>query len=275
MAKQRYISTSFWDDAWIQELDPSEKLLYLYLMTNPLTNIAGVYKITVRRIVFDTGFNKDTVTRILGRFKKDKKAVLHGEYMIIPSWPKHQQWDKRTKIRDGIEAVLKEIPEEVKKHMVSIRYAYPIEGYEYLRNYSDINTDTDINTDINKAPSAAASQLVSASDDEKELYNKIKTVFEREQPGQRFTNYGKEGKAIKGLIVKARARSPDDPQTFIAGMIRQFASMRQSGDKFWRGQPFLPSALNASGIFDRVLSAAQEEHEDIMQAQENFEEVLF
>jgi len=275
MAKQRYISTSFWDDAWIQELDPSEKLLYLYLMTNPLTNIAGVYKITLRRIVFDTGFNKDTVTRILDRFKKDKKAVLYGEYMIIPSWPKHQQWDKRTKIREGIEAMLKEIPEDVKKYMVSIGYAYPLEGYEYLRNYSDINTDTDINTDINITPSAAASQPVLASGDESELYNKVKTVFEREQPGQRFTNYGKEGKAIKGLITKARARAPDKQTEFLAGIIRQFKSMRQNGDKFWGGQPFLPSALNASGIFDRVLSAAQKEHEDIMQAQENYEEVLF
>ena len=74
MATQRYISTSFWDDEWIQELDPSEKLLYLYLMTNPLTNIAGVYKLSIRRISFDTGFTEDIVKNILERFEKDKKV---------------------------------------------------------------------------------------------------------------------------------------------------------------------------------------------------------
>ena len=41
--KHRYIKTKFWDDSYIIELNPHEKLLFLYLITNPLTNIAGVY----------------------------------------------------------------------------------------------------------------------------------------------------------------------------------------------------------------------------------------
>jgi uncharacterized protein YdaU (DUF1376 family) len=127
----------------------------------------------------------------------------------------------------------------------------------------------------NRAPSAAASQLVQVSEDESELYHKVKTVFEREQPGHRFTDYGKEGRAIKGLITKARARSPDKPDAFLSGMIGQFQALRKNGDKFWRGQPFLPSALNASGIFDRVLSAAQQHYEDTKQAAENWEEIEF
>ena len=69
MSTQRYISTSFWDDEWIQTLDPSEKLLYLYFMTNPLTNIAGVYKVTERRVSFDTGFNISTIQHIMSKPK--------------------------------------------------------------------------------------------------------------------------------------------------------------------------------------------------------------
>ena len=42
---KRYISTTFWDDEWVQSLDFTEKGLYLYLLTNSLTNIAGVYKL--------------------------------------------------------------------------------------------------------------------------------------------------------------------------------------------------------------------------------------
>jgi len=46
MAKNRYINTKFWDDPFIAELSIKEKLLYLYLITNPLTNAAGIYEIS-------------------------------------------------------------------------------------------------------------------------------------------------------------------------------------------------------------------------------------
>lgn len=41
-------------------------------------------------------------------------------------------------------------------------------------------------------------------------------------------------------------------------MIEGFYEMTCSDEKFWKDQPFLPSALNASGIFDRVLKRLQD-----------------
>jgi hypothetical protein len=159
MATQRYISTSFWDDEWIQTLDPSEKLLYLYLMTNPLTNIAGVYKLTIRRIVFDTGFNADTVSHILRKFQEAKKAFHYNEYIILPSWPKHQKWEAKATIKTGIDIELGKLSEDTKKYMVSIGYRYPIEGYPYSPSYSDIDinlhSDIDIKRDEKSLPSEA------------------------------------------------------------------------------------------------------------------------
>ena len=113
------------------------------------------------------------------------------------------------------------------------------------------------------APSAAAEPL----QPETALYSRIKTFFEKDQPQQRFTNYGKEGKAIHGLIEKARARSPDSPGEFLEAMIQIFEALRRT-DKFYKGQPFLPSALNSSGIWDRVLSEAQSRWEEESQARE-------
>ena len=151
MATQRYISTSFWDDEWITTLDPSEKLLYLYLMTNPLTNIAGVYQITVRRICFDTGFNSDTVGHILTKFEKAGKAYLRDGYMILPSWPQHQRPEERPKIKQGIDAILRKLPDKIKDLLVQIGYRYHIEGYPYPSNYSDSDSDSDsdFNSDFN------------------------------------------------------------------------------------------------------------------------------
>jgi len=154
MATQRYISTSFWDDEWISTLNPSEKLMYLYLMTNPLTNIAGVYKLSVRRISFDTGFNKDTVNIIIDKFEIDGKVYQHGEYIIIPSWPKHQKWQSRPKIKSGIEAILKELPGDVLQKTIDAGYEFPISKSEiphdvlpYDTSYSDSDSDLDLDSD--------------------------------------------------------------------------------------------------------------------------------
>lgn len=82
---KRYVSTSFWDDEWIQSLSFTEKGLYLYLLTNPLTNIAGVYKLANRRIVFDTGLSENTVEEIMKKFQSEGKAYRHGEFVVLPS----------------------------------------------------------------------------------------------------------------------------------------------------------------------------------------------
>jgi hypothetical protein len=102
MSSQRYISTSFWDDEWIQTLKPMEKYLFVYLLSNPLTHISGVYKITDRRICFDTGLNQSTVKGMMEKFDAARKAFRMGEYIVIPTHPKHQKWEKCPKIKEGI-----------------------------------------------------------------------------------------------------------------------------------------------------------------------------
>ena len=124
---QRYISTSFWDDRWIRSLDPAERYLYLYLMTNTLTNIAGIYQITMDRISYDTGYDDRTLKPMLQRFTDAGKAVFyHDEWMILPKWPKHQQWQKRSKIRDGIVSVLQDIPEDVIEAAAEYGYMFDL-----------------------------------------------------------------------------------------------------------------------------------------------------
>jgi len=112
MAKERYVNTKFWDDTYIISLDPSEKLLFLYLLTNPLTNIAGVYEITPRRISFDTGFEKDMVRRILDRFEADGRIKYQDGWVAIKNFIKHQKTKIHT-VKRGIEIALQAAPEWV------------------------------------------------------------------------------------------------------------------------------------------------------------------
>lgn len=160
MATQRYISTSFWDDVWIQTLDPSEKLLFLYYMTNPLTNIAGVYKVTARRVGFDTGFTADTIGHIMQKFETARKVFRFGEYIVIPSWPTHQKWESKSKIKEGIVAVLSALDQETLQFLCESGFKFNMRlvydtisiPYPYEQNYSEFDTDTEFDSDIEVYP---------------------------------------------------------------------------------------------------------------------------
>jgi hypothetical protein len=154
MATQRYISTSFWDDPWIVSLEPLEQFLYLYFLTNPLTNIAGVYQISMRRMVNDTKLEEGEIRRIIEKFQEAGKAYYYkDEFVILPNWPKHQKWAVHSKINAGIKACLEKLNPDMISFLKSIGYRYPIDslsiGYGYPRNYSDLDIDTDPDLDSN------------------------------------------------------------------------------------------------------------------------------
>lgn len=167
MSTQRYIDTSFWDDSWVQELDPSEKLLYIYLLTNPLTNIAGVMELTTKRICFDTGFNSDTVGHILAKFEKAKKVYKYNNYIIIRNFPKHQQLEN-DKIVKGIASILSKLPDDVLNYLEEIDYQFNIQEvfdslcipYTYPMNYlnsnlKEFNTNSNLNLNAEEKPKKA------------------------------------------------------------------------------------------------------------------------
>ncbi len=112
MAVQRYISSSFWSDDWVDSLNFKEKLLYMYLLTNECTSISGVYKITIKRIKDDTGVSREEVQSILDKFAKAKKAYYFNEHIVLPTWLKHQHLNNQ-KVNLGVRRALKALPAEI------------------------------------------------------------------------------------------------------------------------------------------------------------------
>ena len=111
MSKQRYLDTKFWDDSYIMNKDPIEKLLFIYLLTNPLTNICGIYEINIRRIAFDTGIEQDMVLKIIERFEKDNKIKYENGWLAIKNFIKYQK--DNPSIRAGISYELQTKPKNL------------------------------------------------------------------------------------------------------------------------------------------------------------------
>ena len=84
MGIRRSINTHMWSDDWFESLGKDEKYLWVYLLTNPQTNMLGVYELTVKRMAFDTGLTAESISKAFKGFETVNKAFLiNGKYVYL------------------------------------------------------------------------------------------------------------------------------------------------------------------------------------------------
>lgn len=87
--KTRYINTKFWNDNYVSELDPIQKLLFIYFLTNEHTNISGVYEVPLKVVALETGIDKTMVEKMIP-FLAPKVGYVGG-LVVIKNFLKHQE----------------------------------------------------------------------------------------------------------------------------------------------------------------------------------------
>lgn len=132
MAKYRQVHTTFWDDGFVLDLTPEEKYFYLYLMTNGNTTQCGIYELPYRVIEMHTGYNRETVLKLLQRFVEYKKITYNEatKEIMIHNWSRYN-YINSPKVKKCIEKELESVKYKtfVKEYADSlIRYGYGIEG---------------------------------------------------------------------------------------------------------------------------------------------------
>lgn len=93
MAIFRKIHVSFWSDSFISELTPEQRYFFIYLLTNEKTTQCGIYEITKRQMSFDTGYNTETVSKLLKIFIESGK-IRYSENtneVAIKNWYKYNE----------------------------------------------------------------------------------------------------------------------------------------------------------------------------------------
>ena len=115
MAKYRVVNTRFWDDTYVAELNPNEKLAFLYLLTNALTTIGGVYEISLKRAAFDVGLPIRDLRATFEKFEADRKIVRKDEWIGIVNFVKHQVLNP--KVRRGIEIEHAKAPHDLVRRL--------------------------------------------------------------------------------------------------------------------------------------------------------------
>ena len=126
MAKYRAIQTDFWEDGFVLDLTPEEKYFYLYLLSNSRTTQCGCYELPYKVIEMQTGYNRETVEKLLQRFIEYEKIEYSAntKEILIKNWHKFN-FTKSPKVMN---CILKEISaiknQDFKNHMIEVCIDY-------------------------------------------------------------------------------------------------------------------------------------------------------
>ena len=115
MAVYRQIWMSFWTDAKVDDdFTPEDKYFYLYLLTNPHTNLCGCYEISMKQMSKETGYNEDTVKRLLERMRDVHGVIdfdLSTKEVLILNWYKYN-WNTSKDLLNFVSSCEKNIKNE-------------------------------------------------------------------------------------------------------------------------------------------------------------------
>jgi len=141
--KLRSVNTKFWEDPFVEGLKPEEKLIFLYFLTNPLTNMIGIYEITIKRISYDTGLTPERVQKALKSFESESKVFYRDNYVILPNFLKNQNLN--TNMQKGAINVYDNLPNWLKDSISE----KPLKAFESLRN-AMLNMNKNMNSNVNE-----------------------------------------------------------------------------------------------------------------------------
>lgn len=191
MALYRNVSPNFWTDAKVDGyFTPEDKYFYLYLLTNPHTRLCGCYELSLKRMEWETGYNRDTVIRLMQRFEEVHKVLVFNretQEVLLLNWPKYN-WTKSEKFMIAVKKELaaikcEEFREAIREAIasedrVSIRYPYGMDTTVSVsvsdtvpvsvsntesvsrNNINNNNINTLSTTNLNKGDPAPAEEII-------------------------------------------------------------------------------------------------------------------
>jgi len=90
--KTRIIHTKIWQDSFFVELNPVEKLLFIYYLTNENVNIIHLYECSIRKTIFDTGVTQEELTNAKNKFQANKKFYYHNDFIYITNASRYEEY---------------------------------------------------------------------------------------------------------------------------------------------------------------------------------------
>jgi len=144
--KTRIVYTKFWHDDYILNLNLSEKMLFIYLLTNSSVGLSDIYELSDKIISFETGISNSNLKDIKEKFQKDGKFIFYRGHIKILNCEKYNTFsgEKNEKAKEReISLLNQDILNEI--DTLSIPYIYPIHGEETIADSPNNHKSETIN----------------------------------------------------------------------------------------------------------------------------------
>lgn len=88
MAVYRNVQVNFWQDDFVLDLTPEERYFYVYLLTCSKTTQCGIFPFPKRLAEMETGYNRETVDKLVQRFVDYGKILYDAETreLFVLNW---------------------------------------------------------------------------------------------------------------------------------------------------------------------------------------------
>lgn len=145
MAKYRALQTTFWDDAFVVELTPEEKYFFLYLLTNNKSKQCGCYELPYKVIEMQTGYNRETVEKLLSRFEEYGKIKYDRDTkeLLILNWHRHN-YTSSVKVEKCIVKEVSEVKSEEFRGIlidICLKHGYNVDSIPYTYPIDTVSID--------------------------------------------------------------------------------------------------------------------------------------
>ncbi len=114
------IERSFWETDEARDMTPEEKYFWMYLQTNANVNALGCYPFRMRKAMDETGYNKDTIEKLLDRMEGLELIRFSRKTMevFLLNFPAIS-WSRKTVTKRAMMGDLKEIKSDMLKELLN------------------------------------------------------------------------------------------------------------------------------------------------------------
>lgn len=194
MAKVRMVHTRFWNDTFVAALDPIEKLLFNYFLTNEHTSICGIYELPLKVAALETGIDEDMFKKIFRRLKP--KVFYKKGWVIVVNFPKYQNLNLpkvKQGFHDAISAIPKDILDFAKDNGFAMNCQYIANGLETGNSDSNLNSERELNTTAEQSSSRDVPEVINLFRDVNPSYQQLFGMQPQRKATERLLEqHGKE-----------------------------------------------------------------------------------
>ena len=98
--KARQIQARFWDDDFVQNATWQSRFVFIYLCTCLPINMSGIFQLTDKKIIFETGLSEEDFQIAKEELSENKKVLFYQGWVLVVNtfknckvWKSESNWD--------------------------------------------------------------------------------------------------------------------------------------------------------------------------------------